>query len=70
MNRIIFSKANRPCHSEDFEGIDTLTLQVRYDMPSKSEVNLWAGISFKKNQNNYLMTTFLAAMPSLAVATK
>ena len=37
MNRIIFSKANRPCHSEDFEGIDTLTLQVRYDMPSKSE---------------------------------
>ena len=30
------------CHSEDFEGIDTLTLQVRYDMPSQGEANLWA----------------------------
>ena len=29
-----------PCHSEPCEGIDTLTLQVRYDMPSKSERNL------------------------------
>ena len=27
----------RPCHSEDFEGTDTLTFQARYDMPSKSE---------------------------------
>ena len=27
----------RPCHSEDFEGTDTLTLQARYDMPPKSE---------------------------------
>ena len=27
----------RPCHSEDFEGTDTLTLQARYDMPSKFE---------------------------------
>ena len=27
----------RPCHSEDCEGIDTLTLQARYDMPSKPE---------------------------------
>ena len=26
-----------PCHSEDFEGTDTLTLQARYDMPSKFE---------------------------------
>ena len=30
-----------PCHSEPCEGIDTLTLQVRYDMPSQSEANLW-----------------------------
>ena len=29
-----------PCHSEPCEGIDTLTLQVRYDMPS-GEANLW-----------------------------
>ena len=31
-----------PCHSEPCEGIDTLTLQVRYDMPSQGEANLWA----------------------------
>ena len=31
-----------PCHSETFEGIDTLALQARYDMPSKVEANLWA----------------------------
>ena len=31
-----------PCHSEAFEGIDTLALQARYDMPSKAEANLWA----------------------------
>ena len=31
-----------PCHSETFEGIDTLALQARYDMPSKGEANLWA----------------------------
>lgn len=30
------------CHSETFEGIDTLALQARYDMPSKVEANLWA----------------------------
>ena len=28
--------------SEPFEGIDTLALQTRYDMPSKGEANLWA----------------------------
>ena len=33
---------NCPCHSELCEGIDTLTLQVRYDMPSQGEANLWA----------------------------
>ena len=27
----------RSCHSEDFEGTDTLTSQARYDMPSKFE---------------------------------
>ena len=31
-----------PCHSEPCEGIDTLTSQVRYDMPSQGEANLWA----------------------------
>ena len=31
-----------PCHSEAFEGLDTLALQARYDMPSKAEANLWA----------------------------
>ena len=31
-----------PCHSEPCEGIDRLTLQVRYDMPSQGEANLWA----------------------------
>ena len=31
-----------PCHSEPFEGIDTLTLQVQYDMPSQGKANLWA----------------------------
>ena len=30
-----------PCHSEPCEGVDTLTLQVRYDMPSDGEANLW-----------------------------
>ena len=33
-----------PCHPETFEGIDTLTLQVRYDMPSKVEADLWTSI--------------------------
>lgn len=31
-----------PCHSEPCEGIDTLTLQVRHDMPSQGEANLRA----------------------------
>ena len=37
------------CHSEPFESIDTLTFQVRYDMPSKGEVNLLAGKTTKQN---------------------
>ena len=36
--------------SEDFEGIDTLTLQVRYDMPIKPEANLWTATILKDSQ--------------------
>ena len=47
-----------PCHSEPFEGIDTLTLQVRYDMPSKGEAKLWHSM----NQFNILNNDTICAI--------
>jgi hypothetical protein len=39
---IISLRIDESLISEDFIGTDTLALKARYDMPIKSEANLWA----------------------------
>jgi hypothetical protein len=57
--------------SEDFEGIDTLTFKVRYDMPSKSEANLWASNDIRKiktaSEHNPIIVILQITKASLAI---